>query len=161
MTDAMSDDDTRRQKVLHGERQTMLHVVAHPAHFAWRVVKSFRKNQGVLLSGAVAYYTLLSMVPMLSLFLVLLSHLVDTGRLLAVIGQAMRALLPGDPRWLTSELSLFLEHRDVVGVFGLLVMVFFSSFAFTVLENAMAVIFHHRLRRERRHFVTSEGDSRA
>jgi membrane protein len=133
----------------------MRHVVAHPLHFAWRVVKSFRRNQGLLLSGAVAYYTLLSMVPMLSLFLVLLSHIFDTGRLLAVLSQALRALLPGDPQWLTNELMLFLEHRDVIGVFGFAVMIFFSSFAFTVLENAMAVIFHHRVRKERRHFVTS------
>ncbi len=35
--------------------------------FALAVIKQFRANQGVLLAGAVAYYTLLSLVPLLIL----------------------------------------------------------------------------------------------
>jgi len=35
------------------------------------------------------------------------------------------------------------------------VMLFFSSMAFTMLENAMAVIFSHRVRKHRRHFLIS------
>jgi YihY family inner membrane protein len=42
-----------------------------------------------------------------------------------------------------------------VGVLGLLVLLFFSSLAFTVLENAMALIFFHRVRIRRRHFLVS------
>ena len=34
-------------------------------------------------------------------------------------------------------------------------MLFFSSLAFTVLENAMSVIFHHRVAIRRRHFLVS------
>ena len=34
-------------------------------------------------------------------------------------------------------------------------MLFFSSLAFTVLENAMSVIFLHRARVQRRHFLIS------
>ena len=34
-------------------------------------------------------------------------------------------------------------------------LVFFSSLAFTVLENAMSVIFHHRVAIRRRHFLVS------
>ena len=34
-------------------------------------------------------------------------------------------------------------------------MLFFSSLAFTVLENAMSVIFHHRVAIRRRHFLIS------
>lgn len=34
-------------------------------------------------------------------------------------------------------------------------MLFFSSLAFTVLENAMSVIFHHRVAIRRRHFMVS------
>src|SRR5215207_8999182 len=38
-------------------------LVKHPGAFALAVIKQFRANQGVLLAGAVAYYTLLSLVP--------------------------------------------------------------------------------------------------
>jgi YihY family inner membrane protein len=34
-------------------------------------------------------------------------------------------------------------------------MLFFSSMAFTMLENAMAVIFYHRIKTHRRHFLIS------
>ncbi|MDP1565141.1 MAG: ribonuclease R, partial [Polaromonas sp.] len=43
------------------------HVLANPPAFAWRVIKGFRANQGLLLAGAVAYYALLSIVPLLIL----------------------------------------------------------------------------------------------
>lgn len=66
-------------------------VLKHPAAFALQTLKAFRANQGLLLAGAVAYYALLSLVPLLVL------------------------------------------------------IIFFSSLAFTVLENAMSVIFVHRV----------------
>ena len=49
-------------------------VLDHPWQFVRRVFTGFRANQGFLLAGAVAYYTLLSLVPMLALILVSLSQ---------------------------------------------------------------------------------------
>jgi membrane protein len=43
----------------------------------------------------------------------------------------------------------------VVGTAGLVLLLFFSSLAFTVLENAMSVIFFHRVAIKRRHFLVS------
>ena len=40
--------------------QCAKNVVCHPGRFFWRVIVGFKHNQGVLLSGAVAYYMLLS-----------------------------------------------------------------------------------------------------
>ena len=37
-------------------------VMAQPGHFTLRVLKAFQKNQGLLLSGALAYYILLSVI---------------------------------------------------------------------------------------------------
>jgi len=39
-------------------------VMAQPGHFTLRVLKAFQKNQGLLLSGALAYYILLSVIPL-------------------------------------------------------------------------------------------------
>ena len=42
-------------------------IIKHPAAFALQVLRAFNANQGLLLAGAVAYYTLLSIVPLLIL----------------------------------------------------------------------------------------------
>jgi hypothetical protein len=54
-----------------------------------------------------------------------------------------------------TELANLLDHRDVIGPALLVTMLFFSSLAFTVLENAMSVIFVHRVAIRRRHFLVS------
>ncbi|WP_425196489.1 YihY/virulence factor BrkB family protein [Polaromonas sp.] len=131
------------------------HVMANPAAFAWRVLKSFRANQGLLLAGAVAYYALLSIVPLLILAVIALSHVIDQAELLQTLGRYLEWLMPVQSRAVVAELATFLEHRDVVGWVLLVTMLFFSSLAFTVLENAMSVIFLHRIAVRRRHFIVS------
>ncbi len=130
-------------------------MLRRPGRFILRVLRGFRANQGMLLSGAVAYYTLLSVIPMLILTLVALSHFIPEDRLLQIISTHLQIIMPSYSAKLTEQAEVFLAHRHVVGFVGLLVMLFFSSFAFTVLENAMSVIFIHRVRIQRRHFLIS------
>ena len=130
-------------------------VIKHPGHFFLRVLKGFRANQGLLLSGAVAYYTLLSVIPLFTLVLVALSHIVDETRLLAILGQYLELVVPGESGAIMKQITSFLEHRDVVGWVLAGALLFFSSMTFTVLENAMSVIFFHRVRIKRRRFMTS------
>jgi YihY family inner membrane protein len=131
------------------------HVLANPGRFAWNTLKAFRANQGLLLAGAVAYYALLSIVPLLILAVIALSHVTDQAELLRTLGRYLEWLVPGQSRAIVTELSNFLEHRDVIGWVLLVTMLFFSSLAFTVLENAMSVIFLHRKAVKRRHFAVS------
>jgi len=130
-------------------------VLKHPGAFALRVLKGFRANQGLLLAGAVAYYTLLSLVPLLILVMIVLSHAIDAERLLVTLSAYLEFVVPGRSGALVEELRTFLEHRHVIGPVLLLTLVFFSALAFTVLENAMSVIFFHRVAVKRRRFLTS------
>jgi len=123
--------------------------------FVFRVLVSFRRNQGLLLAGAIAYYTLLSIVPLSLLILIVLSHFVGQEELFQIISPYLEMAIPGYAATLQEHLLVFLKYRNVIGIVGLLTMLFFSSAAFTVLENAMAVIFHHRVRNHRRHFLIS------
>lgn len=123
--------------------------------FSIRVLRSFRANQGLLLSGAVAYYTLLSIIPLFAVLLVGLSHLLDEQQLLGTVGSNLELIVPGYADIIVEQISKFLQHRHVVGWIGLIVLLFFSSAAFTVLENAMSVIFYHRVKVTRRHFMVS------
>ena len=131
------------------------YVLSHPGAFALRVIKGFRANQGLLLAGAVAYYALLSIVPLLILIAIALSHVIEQSALLAALSRYIGWLAPGQSDFLISELTHFLMHREVMGWVLLVTMLFFSSLAFTVLENAMSVVFLHRVAIRRRHFLVS------
>jgi membrane protein len=130
-------------------------VLKHPGAFAVQTLKGFRANQGLLLAGAVAYYTLLSIVPLLILTIIALSYVIDQAELLDTLGRYLEWLVPGQSRLIVAELTNFLDHRDVIGWLLLATMIFFSSLAFTVLESAMSVIFSHRAATRKRHFLVS------
>jgi YihY family inner membrane protein len=136
-------------------RTAAARVLAQPGAFALRVLKGFRANQGLLLAGAVAYYALLSLVPLLILVVIVFSHVIPTDRLLAVLGEYLGFVVPGRADVLIEELRAFVEHRHVIGGVLLATLVFFSALAFTVLENAMSVIFFHRVAIRRRRFLVS------
>jgi membrane protein len=131
------------------------YVLTHPGAFALQTLKAFKANQGLLLAGAVAYYALLSIVPLLILIVIALSHVIDQSELLQTLTHYLEWLLPSQSKAIVGELAHFLDHRDVIGWLLLLTMLFFSSLAFTVLENAMSVIFTHRVAIRRRHFLVS------
>jgi YihY family inner membrane protein len=103
----------------------------------------------------VAYYALLSIVPLLILVLIVLSHWVDRALLLETLERYLGWLFPGQGAPVVAELARFIEHREVMGWVLAGTMIFFSSLAFTVLENAMSIIFHHRVVVRRRHFLIS------
>lgn len=136
-------------------RQKSAQILRHPWAFALRTLKAFRANQGLLLAGAVAYYALLSIVPLLILTVIALSQVIDQDELLLTVGRYLEWLVPGQSGAIVAELAHFLANRDVMGWVLLASMLFFSSLAFTVLENAMSVIFHHRVAIRRRHFMVS------
>jgi YihY family inner membrane protein len=107
------------------------------------------------LAGAIAYNALLSIVPLLILLLIVLTHFLDQVELLATLGRYLELVVPGRADAIVQQLALFLTHRDVIGWLLVATLIFFSSLAFTVLENAMSVIFVHRVAIRRRRFLVS------
>jgi len=130
-------------------------IIQRPGAFLWRVIKGFRRNQGILLAGAVAYYCLLSVVPLLTLLLIGLSHFMAEKALLQTVQSHLEFILPVRAEALTGQIAAFLENRGVIGWIGTGVLLFFATMAFTVMENAMSVIFFHRVEIHRRHFLVS------
>ncbi|HSB34018.1 MAG TPA: YihY/virulence factor BrkB family protein [Nitrospirota bacterium] len=123
--------------------------------FLLRVLREFRRNQGLLLSGAVAFYTLLSIVPLSILALIVLTHFIEEQRLVHTLSTYLEMVIPGYAATLTEQVRAFLGHRKVIGIIGFLAMLFSSSLAFSMLENAMSVIFFQRVRIQRRNFLIS------
>jgi len=137
------------------KQQNVNWVLGRLFSFLLRVLRGFKRNQGLLLSGAVAYYTLLSIVPMSILALIVLPHFIGEEQLFLTLSTYIEMVVPGYAATLTEKVRVFLEHRKVIGIIGFLVMLFFSSIAFSMLENAMSVIFFQRVRIQRRHFLIS------
>src|SRR5450759_3528523 len=133
----------------------IVHVAKNPTAFALQVLRAFQANQGLLLAGAVAYYALLSIVPLLILMVIALSNVIDQEVLRATLRRALEYVVPGEGKAVVVELRSFLDHREVVGWVLFITMLFFSSLGFRVLENAISVIFLHRVVERRRHFIVS------
>ncbi len=137
------------------KQENINQVLSRFFSFLLRVLRSFKRNQGLLLSGAVAYYTLLSIVPMSILALIVLSHFIEEEQLFHTLSTYLEMMIPGYAATLTEEVRVFLQHRKVVGIIGFLFMLFFSSIAFTAVEKAMSVIFFHRVGIQRRPLLIS------
>jgi YihY family inner membrane protein len=130
-------------------------ILQRPGRFALRVLAAFKRNQGILLSGAVAYYMMLSIIPVMLLLLIGLSKVVPEEQLLETVRSDLGFIIPAAADTVVAHLEGFLANRHLIGWVGFLVLVFFATTAFTVLENAMSVIFFHRVAVHRRHFLVS------
>lgn len=110
--------------------------------FAWRVLSHFLKNRGILLAGGVGYNILLSIVPLFALLGVMLTRVVDEQHLLEVLAVQARHLAPAHAEVVMDAVRGLLDSRDVVGILSVPILLLLSSFAFRMLEDAMALIFH-------------------
>lgn len=124
--------------------------------FASRVLRDFfLKNHGLLLTGAVAFNMMLSLIPLSAVLMVAFSHFIDQELLMVSLTSEVSHIAPGFVPTLTEVLEAFLQNRKVVGWIGLMVLLFFSSMAFRVLEDAIAIIFHRPLPNLKRKFWVS------
>ncbi|MCF7731938.1 MAG: YihY/virulence factor BrkB family protein [Akkermansiaceae bacterium] len=124
--------------------------------FGTRVLRDFfLRNHGLLLTGAVAYNMMLSLIPLCIVMVVALSHFFEPGLLIESMTTEVSLIAPGFVPTLTQVLEEFLGNREVVGLAGGAVLLFFSSMAFRVLEDAIAIIFHRPLPTLKRKFWVS------
>ncbi|SHF14539.1 YihY family inner membrane protein [Modicisalibacter ilicicola DSM 19980] len=124
--------------------------------FSFRVLDAFFKNRGLLLAGGVGYNVLLSTIPLFAVMSVLLTHIVDEQRLLGIITIQAGHLAPAHADILLDAVRTLLDSRDVVGIVGTLILLFFSSFAFRMIEDSISLIFHQpNLSTKRRFWVSA------
>lgn len=95
-----------------------------------------------MLAGSLAYNSLLSAIPLFSVLVMGLSYFVDEEQLLSTVSAELALALPNHASTMTATIATLLDNRSLFGVVGILVLLFFSSIAFRMLETAMANIFH-------------------
>ncbi|WP_416140257.1 YihY/virulence factor BrkB family protein [Halomonas sp. HK25] len=123
-------------------RPSVFPLLPRVAIFLWRVFTAFLRNRGILLAGGVGYNILLSIVPLFALLVVLLARVVDETHLLGVLSVQAQHLAPAHAEVLLDAVRALLDTREVIGILGFPVLLLFSSFAFRMLEDALAIIFH-------------------
>jgi YihY family inner membrane protein len=123
--------------------------------FTARVAAAFLGNRGILLAGGVGYNALLSVVPFLVLLVSALSLVVDEARILAVLRAELAQLVPQQADTILGTARTFLETKATTNAVSVALLLFFSSIAFRMLEEAVAAIFHTSLEHPRRRFWVS------
>ena len=110
---------------------------------------------GITLGFTLAYLGLIVLIPLSAVLIVVFSHFFDQQLLLEALTSEISLIAPGFVPTLNEVLDGFLRNRQVVGWIGLLVLLFFSSMAFRVLEDAIAIIFRRPLPTLKRKFWVS------
>lgn len=124
--------------------------------FVCRVLRDFfLRNHGLLLTGSVAFNMMLSLVPLCAVLMVVFSRFIDRQLLMDSLTAEVALIAPGFVPTLSDILEGFLANRGVVGGIGLVTLMFFSSKAFRVLEDAFAIVFHRPLPALKRKFWVS------
>lgn len=128
-------------------------VPGHLLRFLIGVITRFvGKNLGLMLAGAVAYNSLLSLLPLLALVLMLFSLFWETDALLSTIETELSMIIPSQADAISEVLADFMTQSEVIGIIGFAVLLFFSSIAFRILEKAMVIIFDMPTEKETRSF---------
>jgi len=123
------------------KRQTPKQPARHLLRFTLRVLRRFRDHKGLLLSSAVAFNTLLSVVPLMGLVLVIMSHLADAAVLLGIVADAVQAAVPSAAPQIMGAIEAFLDQRALASGVGAAVVIFFSALAFRTTDDALSAIF--------------------
>ncbi|WP_243338335.1 YihY/virulence factor BrkB family protein [Anaeromyxobacter soli] len=110
--------------------------------FAGRTLRAFSRNRGILLAGGVGYNALLSLVPFLTLVVAALSIVFDEARIIDILRPELTALVPQHADAVLQAARTFLETEAPTRALSVVSMLFFSSIAFRMLEQAVAAIFH-------------------
>lgn len=124
--------------------------------FLLRVLRDFfLHNHGLLLTGSVAFNMMLSLIPLCAVLVVVFSRFINPDLLIRSLTTELEIIAPAFASTVAEVLKGFLRDRNLVGGIGLLTLLFFSSKAFRVLEDAFAIIFHKPLPSLRRKFWVS------
>jgi YihY family inner membrane protein len=123
--------------------------------FASRVLHAFVRNRGLLLAGGVGYNALLSLVPFLTLAVAALSVFFDEALILDMLHAELASFIPQHADAILEAAQQFLRTETSTRVVSVLLLLFFSSIAFRMLEEAVAAIFHTPVHPTHRSFWVS------
>jgi membrane protein len=97
--------------------------------FPWAVIQTFSKAEGALLSGSMAYYTFLSLLPLLMVAAFVIATIADPDlEAQAAVAEALNQVFPGiGADIFESVIDQVVQNSAALGVFGLLSVAYAGS----------------------------------
>jgi membrane protein len=97
--------------------------------FPWAVIQTFSKAEGALLSGSMAYYTFLSLLPLLMVAAFVLATFASPGpEAREAVAEALNQVFPGVGTEVFEEvINQVVANRAALGLFGLLSVAYAGS----------------------------------
>jgi membrane protein len=97
--------------------------------FPWAVIQTFSKAEGALLSGSMAYYTFLSLLPLLMVAAFLIATFVSPDlEARAAVAEALNQVFPGIGAEVFEEvINQVVQNSAALGVFGVLSVAYAGS----------------------------------
>jgi membrane protein len=124
--------------------------------FALRVFSDFfLRNHGLLLTAAVAYNMMLSLIPLSLVLMVVSSLFFEPDYVVEHVTTEVALIAPGMETTLKEVLAGFIKNRSLIGWLGLGSLMIFSSLAFRVMEDAFSILFARPLPSLKRKFWVS------
>ncbi|MBE9504634.1 MAG: YihY/virulence factor BrkB family protein [Proteobacteria bacterium] len=115
---------------------------------------SFVKNGCPNMSAAIAFYAILSTIPLIFIFVAGLGFVFEgADKPMESVFAALEGVMPSLAAWLKNEVTAVESKKGVIGGFGLIFMLWSSTLVFSSLEFSFTRIFHVE---NRRSFIRSK-----
>ena len=108
----------------------------------WQALKKFNDDNGFFLSSGITFNILINLIPFILLLLALVgTYLYNDQEVLNHIRTYLRNVAPTlDPKVIGSLMDL-IESRQIVGIFGFVGLLWFSTWVFASLRIALNIVF--------------------
>ena len=109
------------------------------------MVQTFRhfvKDNGPQWAAAIAYYSLLSMFPLLLAAIAIAAYFVDTEWAIEQGSQLIRGFVPSGTQFLREIVQDLIQARGEVGILSILVLLWSGSRVFGVITKALNIAYH-------------------
>ena len=104
--------------------------------------KHFSKDNGPQWAAAIAYYSLLSLFPLLLAAIAIATYFVDQQWAIEQISQLIRGLVPSGTQFIREVIENIIETRGQVGIISILVLIWSGSRVFGVITRALNIAYH-------------------
>jgi len=108
----------------------------------WRALKKFNGDNGFFLASGITFNILINLIPFIMLLLALVgTYLYNDQQVLNHIRAYFRDVAPAlDPK-ITKSLADIIQDRQIVGVIGIIGLLWLSTWVFGSLQTAFKIVF--------------------
>lgn len=110
----------------------------------WHALRGFRRDSGLFLAAGLSFFFLVCLVPILFLFVSVTGYLLRNDAATAAILSQLSQTVPVYKKELSELLSRMVATRQMSGVLGSVILLFFSIQLFACLRMVMNVVFAER-----------------